>query len=181
MWPSTILLQNTVSVWDIVLHEYVSYMKGTTIFANTLFKYTLAFTLRLKTTRRVLLFLVIPPHTCMDPTVTSYCLFPLLSESILSRIWFTIICWTWRWVVTCGSGCPGIGRSFTLFVWWTRCSRRVTVDTLQPNLLQCFVWFNPPISIPSGLFLSFSESRGMIVPKLIQHQLNFFFTTLICL
>jgi len=34
-------------------------MKGTTIFANTLFTYTLAFTLRLKTTRRVLLCRVI--------------------------------------------------------------------------------------------------------------------------
>jgi len=72
MWPSTILLQNSASFGKIVLHEYVSYMKGTTIFANTLFTYTLAFTLLLKTTRRVLLCRVIPPHTCIDPTVTSY-------------------------------------------------------------------------------------------------------------
>jgi len=68
MW----LLQNSVSFGKIVLHEYVSCMKGTTILANTLFTNTLAFTLRLKTTRRFLLCRVIPSHTCIDPTVTSY-------------------------------------------------------------------------------------------------------------
>jgi len=159
-------------------------MKGTTIFANTLFKYTLAFTLRLKTTRRVLLFLVIPPHTCMDPTVTSYCL-------------------SWRF--RCGQyqSCPVYDSPSSAgpdVEWWhadvvvlasdgllrSLFGGRVVLGALlsihcSQTLLQCFVWFNPPISIPIGLFLSFSESRGMTVPKLIQHQLNFFFTTLICL
>jgi len=39
----------------------LSYVKRTTLFANTSFTYTLAFMLRLKTTRRVLLCRVIPP------------------------------------------------------------------------------------------------------------------------
>ena len=33
---------------------------------------------------------------------------------------------------------PGLGKSLTLPVWWTRCSRRVTVDTLQPNVAAMF-------------------------------------------
>jgi len=48
----------------------MSYMKGTTICANISSTYILAFTLRLKTTRRVQLCRVIPPHTCMAPPVT---------------------------------------------------------------------------------------------------------------
>ena len=38
-------------------------------------------------------------------------------------------------------GCSGLGRSFTFPVWWTRCSRRITVDTLQPNVAACNVLF----------------------------------------
>jgi len=80
-----------------------------------------------------------------------------------------------------GHGCPGLGKSFTLPVWWTRFSRRVTVDTLQPNVAAMFCLVQPAMNTPSALFLSFSESHGMTVQKLIQHYLNFFFTTLICL
>ena len=36
------------------------------------------------------------------------------------------------------------------------------------------------MSILWALFFSLSESHGMTVPIIIQHQINFFFTTLIC-
>jgi len=150
----------------------LSYMKRTTLFANTSFTYTLAFMLRLKTTRRVLLCRVIPPiHVYIHPWRPIVCLdvFVAVAVRILSRRWFTLICWTWRWVVTRGRGCPGLGRSFTLPVWWTRCSRRVSVDTLQPIVATMFCLFQPAMSILSALFLSFSESRGITVPKLTQH------------
>jgi len=80
-----------------------------------------------------------------------------------------------------GRGCHGLGMSFTLPVLWTRCSRRVTVDALQPNVAAIFCLVQPAMNTQSALFLSFSESHCMTVPKLIQQQLNFFFTTLICL
>jgi len=80
-----------------------------------------------------------------------------------------------------GLGCPGLGMSVTLPVWWTRWSRRVTVDTLQPHVAALFYLVLTPMSTPSALFRLFFESHGITVPKLIQHQLNFFSTTLICL
>ena len=141
MCPSTILLQDSVSFGTIVLHEYVSYIKGTRIFANTFFTYTLAFTLRLKTTRRVLLCRVIPPHTCMDPPVTSSVLtFPLPAESCpvddsLSSAGHDVVDVD---VVVLAFG--GLFRS--LF------GGRVVPGALLSihsslTLLQCFVWFNP--------------------------------------
>jgi len=121
-----------------ILRGHLSCVKGTTICANTSFTYTV--TLRLKTIR-VLLCRVIPPHTCMDPPVTSSVLtFPLPAESCpvddsLSSAGHDVVDVD---VVVLAFG--GLFRS--LF------GGRVVPGALLSihsslTLLQCFVWFNP--------------------------------------
>jgi len=78
-------------------------------------------------------------HTCTNPPVTSVCFwrFRLHQDPVPYMIHPHLL------VLTLSGGrergCPGLGRSFTLPVWWTRYSRRVTVDTLQPNVAAIFL------------------------------------------
>jgi len=156
MWPSTILLHNTVSYGEIVLlernHNICQHFIHIQIGVHVAVENN-------KT---------LPVVSCNSSpymygsTVTSVCLHVSVAARILSRRWFTLICRSWRWVVDVEVDMVVLVSGSLLHSLF---GGRVVPGALlsihcSQTLLQCFVWFNPPWTLKVLCFFHFLRAMA---------------------